>query len=115
MNCAFAIGRLCDHEAGRQSVLKMSNLDKLAEQLCCMIESNMDNGCTKNACFALGCLASDLTAHRMIVEHSCFGNLIQFLLNILLTNRDVETQWFSAMYCFKTTKKNIKIKWFIIK
>ncbi len=53
MNCAFAIGRICDNEAGRSQILNLGSLKKLIDLLANMIENNADIGCTKNACYAL--------------------------------------------------------------
>lgn len=97
MNCAFAIGRICDHENGRIAVLKFGNTKKLIEVLCTMIEQNLDNGCTKNACYALSTLASTQQAHQIIVEHTSFNNLLNILCKLLTSVSDSETQWFAAM------------------
>ena len=46
MNCAFAIGRLCDYEEGRDSFLKLNKeMYKLISMLTIMIEQNQDYGC----------------------------------------------------------------------
>ena len=97
MNCAFAIGRICDNEERRLTVLKSANVPKLVESLSSMIEQNLDNGCTKNACFALTCIAGSVEMHQIIVEHPCFVNLLSVLCNLLVTIKDPETQWFAAM------------------
>jgi len=62
-----------------------------------MIEQNMDNGCTKNACYALSCLAANSQAYESIVEHLCFDNLVTVLCRLLNSIKDAETQWFAAM------------------
>lgn len=97
MNCAFAIGRLCDNELGRMTILKIANIKKLIESLSSMIEKNLDNGCTKNSCFALSCLSANRQAYEIIVEHACFIGLLNALCNLLVQVKDVETQWFAAM------------------
>ena len=62
-----------------------------------MIEQNLDNGCTKNACFALSCLAANQQAHQLIVDHSRFETLLGALCELLNKVKDAETQWFAAM------------------
>lgn len=62
-----------------------------------MIEKNGENGCTKNACFALSCLAANAETNQMIVEHKCFCDLLNVLCKILHGVKDAETQWFAAM------------------
>ena len=57
----------------------------------------MDNGCTKNACYALSCLAANSQAYESIVEHLCFDNLVTVLCRLLNSIKDAETQWFAAM------------------
>lgn len=95
MNLIF---RLCDDEKRRSSVIKLINIKKLIQSLSLMIEKNAENGCTKNACFALSCLASNTETNQMIVEHSCFTELLITLCELLITIKDAETQWFTAMY-----------------
>lgn len=118
MNCAFAIGmkikilkfllryflnfsknlgRICDNENGRLAFLQNSDASFLIESLSKMIEDNVDNGCTKNACYALSCIAVNQQAHQIIIEHKSFLNLIDILCKLLLTVKDPETQWFAAM------------------
>ncbi len=62
-----------------------------------MIEQNVDNGCTKNACYALSTLASNHQAHQVIVEHNMFNHLLNVLCKLVVTATDTETQWFAAM------------------
>lgn len=97
MNCAFAIGRICDNEERRMEMLRSVNSKSLVESLARMIEANSDNGCTKNACFALSSLASSKETHSVVVDHSSFDNLLNHLCDLLLVNNDAETQWFAAM------------------
>lgn len=97
MNCAFALGRMCDTNKGRQAILKLNNLDTLIQSLSNMVEQNIDAGCTKNACYALSCLSADEQAHSAITEHKCFLDLVGMLCKLLQTVKDPETQWFSAM------------------
>lgn len=98
MNCAFAIGRICDNEERRQDLLKAINSKTLVESLSRMIETNSDNGCTKNACFALSSLAATTSTANVVIEHGSFDNLLNSLCDLLLTNNDAETQWFAAMF-----------------
>lgn len=97
MNCAFAIGRLCDNEERRVDMLKVVNSQTLVDSLSSMIANNSDNGCTKNACFALSSLASSKATQSVVVEHNSFDSLLNSLCDLLLTNNDAETQWFAAM------------------
>lgn len=62
-----------------------------------MIKSNIENGCTKNACYALSCLAANQPAHQLVVENSNFSDLLSVLCRHLTTLKDPETQWFAAM------------------
>ena len=93
----FLTGRICDNENGRLKVLKIGGTKKLISSLGNMIEQNMDNGCTKNACYALSCLAANSQAYETIVEHVFFENLVNVLCRLLISLKDAETQWFSAM------------------
>lgn len=98
MNCAFAIGRLCDHEEGREAILTLNrDLNKLIVILTTMIDQNNDFGCTKNACFALSCLAGNDKAHEIIINHDSFEKLMTALCKLLVNTFDAETQWFAAM------------------
>jgi hypothetical protein len=104
MNCAFAIGRLCDYEEGREAFLKLNKeMNKLITTLTIMIEQNHDIGCTKNACFALSCLAANDRAHEIIIKHDSFERLIHSLCKLIVKATDTETQWFAAMYVFLIT------------
>jgi len=62
-----------------------------------MIKNNVDNGCTKNACYALSCLAANQQAHKLVVENPNFADLLAVLCQHLSTIKDPETQWFAAM------------------
>ena len=97
MNCAFAIGRICDEESRRLTILNLINTKKLVELLSIMIQQNTDNGCTKNACFALSSLAASKVTHSVVVDHTCFERLLNSLCDLLHTVNDGETQWFAAM------------------
>ena len=97
MNCAFAIGRICDNEERRVEMLKSVNSKTLVDSLSTMIKTNSDNGCTKNACFALSSLEATKSTHSVVVEHGSFDSLLNNLCDLLLTNNDAETQWFAAM------------------
>ncbi len=79
-------------------MLKITDNKKLIQSLSQMIEKNAENGCTKNACFALSCLASNAETNHMIVDHRCFFDLLSVLCKLLMTVDDPETQWFAAMY-----------------
>jgi hypothetical protein len=97
MNCAFALGRICDNEQGRLAIIRLNSLNELIQSLNDMIEQNIDTGCTKNACYALSCLSANQQAHAAIVEHACFPDLLDMLCKLLKTIKDPETQWFAAM------------------
>lgn len=98
MNTAFTIGRLCDTEEGRNGFVNLKkDTPKLIGSLVSMIEQNQDFGCTKNACFALSCLAGNETAHLSILNHISFDKLTKSLCHLLVNISDVETQWFAAM------------------
>lgn len=113
MNCAFAIGnfknfifkfwifflgRLCDTENGRQAFLALKDINNLIESLFEMIERNLDNGCTKNSCYALSCLAANQRIHHLILNNLEFNKLINTLCKLLTNASDPESQWFIAMY-----------------
>ncbi len=97
MNCAFTIGRLCDQIEGRILFVSLKEINKLINVLCSMVEQDKDFGCTKNACFALSCLAVNEQAHTLIMNHSSFNNLVKTLCKLLVNTFDTETQWFAAM------------------
>jgi hypothetical protein len=73
---------------------------KLISSLTVMIEQNQDFGCTKNACFALSCLAANENAHDIIIKHDSFEKLITSLCKLIVKVTDTETQWFAAMYVY---------------
>ena len=101
MNCAFAIGRLCDYDEGREAFLKLTiQMSTLISSLALMIEQNQDYGCTKNACFALSCLSVNENAHAAIIKHESFEKLIYCLCKLIVKVTDTETQWFAAMYAY---------------
>ncbi|RNA10445.1 hypothetical protein BpHYR1_001734 [Brachionus plicatilis] len=110
MNCAFAIGRLCDTEAGRLAFLAINEINDLIESLFKMIESNSDNGCTKNSCYALSCLAVNQQAHQIILNNREFNNLITTLCDLLYNVSDPESQWFIAMVFSNYPSGYIKMK-----
>ena len=71
-----------------------------------MIENHVDNGCTKNACYALSCLAANQSAHKLVIDSPNFANLINVLCRHLTSIKDPETQWFAAMYAIKCDSIN---------
>lgn len=56
-----------------------------------------DLGASKNACFALSCLASSNDGHARLVGNSDFYHLLS-VTSELLHAEDSETGWFAAMY-----------------
>lgn len=98
MNCAFTIGRLCDSEDGRLAFLNLkTDSNKMISSLINMIEQSQDAGSTKNACFALSCLAGNKDAHEMLINHSLINTLLESLIRLVSSFSDTETQWFAAM------------------
>ena len=59
--------------------------------LCCT-----DTGASKNACFALSCLATNKDGHHRLLHNSQSEEVIR-MLTILLATEDPETGWFAAM------------------
>jgi hypothetical protein len=58
--------------------------------------SDRDPGASKNACFALSCLAADREGHSRILKNSNL-ELVLKMLSELLSSEDHETGWFAAM------------------
>lgn len=99
MNAILTLsGRICDNEMGKSKIVNLVETNKLISSLSRMIEDNVDNGCTKNACYALSCLATNQQARKLVVENENFPNLLTILCQHLATIKDPETQWFVAMY-----------------
>lgn len=59
--------------------------------LCCE-----DTGASKNACFALSCLATNPEGHSRILNNLHSDDVIN-TLTLLLNAEDSETGWFAAM------------------
>ena len=95
MNAAFAIGRICDSDVGRHKLLSAVDSEKMVSALSKMLCGN-DPGASKNACFALSCLAADREGHSRILKNSNL-ELVLKMLSQLLSSEDTETGWFSAM------------------
>lgn len=89
---------MCDTETGRLAFLALDEINNLIESLFNMIESNSDNGCTKNSCYALSCLAANQRAHQLIINNENFSDLVNTLCKLLNSVSDSESQWFIAMY-----------------
>lgn len=58
--------------------------------------SGSDAGASKNACFALSCLAANLEGHSHLLNDSHSGDVLKILCK-LLSAQDSETGWFAAM------------------
>ncbi|XP_027041829.1 uncharacterized protein LOC113669947 [Pocillopora damicornis] len=87
MNAAFAIGRLCDFEAGCKRMLINSLIDML---------HSADSGCCKNACFALSCIASLAQGHQRLLNHEKINSIVDILCSLLAAT-DEESIWFASM------------------
>ena len=59
--------------------------------LCCS-----DAGASKNACFALSCLATNKEGHSRILKNNRSDEVLKTLTE-LLPVEDAETGWFAAM------------------
>ena len=59
--------------------------------LCCN-----DAGASKNACFALSCLATNKDGHSRLLSNHHSEEVLK-TLSILLSSQDTETGWFAAM------------------
>jgi hypothetical protein len=66
-------------------------ISALAKMLCCE-----DTGASKNACFALSCLATNAEGHSRILNNLHSDDVINTLANLLNAD-DSETGWFAAM------------------
>ncbi|XP_012943031.1 phosphatidylinositol phosphatase PTPRQ, partial [Aplysia californica] len=55
-----------------------------------------DTGASKNACFALSCLATNLEGHSRLLGNAHSDDVLK-TLSILLSAEDSETGWFAAM------------------
>lgn len=60
--------------------------------LCCD-----DAGASKNACFALSCLATNKEGHSRLLKNSHSDEVLK-TLGELLSAEDAETGWFAAMW-----------------
>ncbi|XP_066020855.1 uncharacterized protein [Pocillopora verrucosa] len=100
MNAAFAIGRLCDFEAGckRMLSLKTSNLMVIKVAINSLIDMlhSADSGCSKNACFALSCIASLAQGHQRLLNHEKINSIVDILCSLLAAS-DEECIWFASM------------------
>ena len=66
-------------------------ISSLAKMLCCS-----DTGASKNACFALSCLATNKDGHTRLLKNSNSDEVLK-TLSELLSAEDAETGWFAAM------------------
>ena len=55
-----------------------------------------DTGASKNACFALSCLATNKEGHMRLLNN-VYANEVMKRLSELLSAEDSETGWFAAM------------------
>ena len=55
-----------------------------------------DTGASKNACFALSCLATNSDGHSRLLNNVHSDDILKTLA-ILLNAEDPETGWFAAM------------------
>ena len=55
-----------------------------------------DAGASKNACFALSCLATNKEGHSRILKNSQTEEVLKTLTELLSAD-DAETGWFAAM------------------
>lgn len=56
-----------------------------------------DTGASKNACFALSCLATNAEGHARLLKNIHSDNILR-TLSELLSAEDSETGWFAAMW-----------------
>ena len=54
-------------------------------------------GCTKNACYALSSLAAIDEGCKMVLQSGNFHANLQRLMELLVSNDDLEASWFAAM------------------
>lgn len=66
-------------------------ISSLAKMLSCE-----DAGASKNACFALSCLATNLEGHSRLLQNVHSDDVLRTLAQ-LLSAQDSETGWFAAM------------------
>ncbi|RMX47552.1 hypothetical protein pdam_00019073 [Pocillopora damicornis] len=90
MNAAFAIGRLCDFEAGCKRIIS-TYINSLIDML-----HSADSGCCKNACFALSCIASLAQGHQRLLNHEKINSIVDILCSLLAAT-DEESIWFASM------------------
>lgn len=55
-----------------------------------------DPGASKNACFALSCLAGNVDGHKRLVTNNEFNRML-LIASELLSADDTESGWFAAM------------------
>lgn len=94
-NAAFAIGRLCDQKMGQNALENHNGLDKMVNKLYRMLSSD-DIRWSKNACFAVSCLANKKWSQDKLLS-SFYSAEILTTLAKLLFSEDHETGWFSAV------------------
>ncbi|XP_069749738.1 uncharacterized protein [Narcine bancroftii] len=95
MSAAFALGRLCHLDIGRKWILDMEEAPAMVVALEKMMLHG-DTGESKNACFALSCLAADKDGHSHILLNPIFPEILNTLC-ILLESQEQESAWFAAM------------------
>ena len=66
-------------------------ISQLSKMLCCN-----DPGASKNACFALSCIATNKEGHARILKNNQSDEVLR-TLSELLSAEDPETGWFAAM------------------
>lgn len=61
-----------------------------------MMLSSSDPGTSKNACFALSCLAMNKEGHMRLLKNTHTDDIVRSLSE-LISAEDAETAWFAAM------------------
>ena len=56
-----------------------------------------DSGSSKNACFAISCLAASPEGHEKLLDNTMCDRVLNTLAT-LLSDQDFETGWFAAMW-----------------
>ena len=58
-----------------------------------------DSGASKNACFAISCLAASVDGHGKLLDNPICDKVMNTLASLLFAEDD-ETCWFAAMWVY---------------
>nr|XP_042715590.1 uncharacterized protein LOC112060571 [Chrysemys picta bellii] len=88
-------GRLCDTDLGLQQLFALPEVSSMIHALVSMMAS-AEAGGSRNACFALSCLAANKEGHDHVLQSPAFPRALDTLCR-LLRAKEQESSWFAAM------------------